>query len=60
MRVKLPSIWAICFVSGIITLIGGCRHGIEIIGAGNVTSESTLRDCRQSQSPCRFEIEGAY
>lgn len=43
-----------------LAVLAACRHGIEIVGQGNVTSASGARNCSRNAAPCRFEIEGAY
>jgi len=43
-----------------LVLIVSCRHGIEIVGEGRVSSATGDRDCIGAASPCTFEITDDY
>ncbi|MEO0438185.1 MAG: serine hydrolase [Pseudomonadota bacterium] len=50
---------SLCFIILMLTM-SGCRHGVEISGQGSVSAETPDRSCTAAESPCRFDINGAY
>lgn len=43
-----------------LTLLAGCSHPLEIVGGGDILSESTTRDCSWEAQPCANVIVGSY
>ncbi|MFK8047818.1 MAG: Cpe/LpqF family protein [Halioglobus sp.] len=41
-------------------LAASCKHGIEIVGEGRVSSATGDRDCAPASSPCTFEVDEDY
>ena len=38
----------------------GCKHGIDIVGQGDVTSSTGERDCSKQEAPCGFDVSEDY
>lgn len=41
-------------------LVFGCKHGIDIVGDGDVSSSTGGRDCSKQEAPCEFVVSDAY
>lgn len=49
---------ALLLISIVISV--ACTHPVEVIGNGDIVSSTGTHNCSKQQSPCNFDIVGAY